>query len=749
MACASYDAHALGHKKFATRAGPSKISSPMARFCPFDEVPGCRRIQVKVYVRRVVLKCSSRKCGVRTSKSEPPVRNASKNHQLERVYVVRTIYNPMQIRHQIALLLILLGGISASPQLVITPSTPPAVNKGTTFKFAANVAVTWSCPGCAGTIDPDGTYHAPQSVTAQQSYGGYQVLPNDHILNARIDSLPVNSNSATWIAGAGTISLNYLPSFPINYVNGSTPTQNMVFFYTPRNNGSFQIPTYPGVRIESGWFTPPFSGPDRHLFAIDTRNGIFQEMYNYYPAGAATGVEGCSTCTSQSGLRYSNSTYALPASGSTDAAGLYVMPLTLRLQELEQAVATGGTIKHALRFTLQNGYIKFNSFVWPATTTTSAGGGVVPYGARFRLKNSVNIAAFSPIARILLTQLKQYGIILADGGYGWQITTEYTKWPTAYKAAFDEIRLARIGPSNFEAVDESGLEVSPSSGLTTTAETIVATSVANPTLSARQQVVLTGITLTLPKDYIYIQAGTSAQQLTAFINGSSNTGVMWSMNPRVGSLTAGGLYTPPATVGSTTTTTVTATSADDRTVASTMIVSILPSGPIRIILGQRSPYTDMNGNVWQATTGDDSAHGPYDNGGSWPTTADIVLYKVADFADNDIRFDITVPNGNYAITGKFAETEGVSAGYRLMNLEAQGQVIYRNVDIYSAAGGVNKPVDFTLPAAVTNGSLSFVVRHVAGDFALISALQIVHVSGSTTGTLDRLAPRTDTEARFY
>jgi hypothetical protein len=650
--------------------------------------------------------------------------------------VIKRAYNRTKIRYQIALLLMLLGGIPASPQVVITPTTPPAVNAGSTFKFRANVAVYWSCPGCAGTIDVDGTYHAPQSVASQQSFGGFQLLPNNHILNTRIDSLPVNSKSAAWIAGAGTIPVNYDPEFPINYVNGSTPTQNMIFFYTPSNNGSFQIPLYPTARIEGGWFVPPLAGTDRHLFAIDTTNGTFQEMYNYYPVGTATAVEGCASCTSQSGVRYSNATYDLPSKGSTDAAGLYVMPLMLRLQEMEEAVATGGTIKHALRFTLQNGYIKSNSFIWPATTTTSAGGGVVPYGARFRLKSSFKISRFSSIAQILLTQLQQYGIILADGGAGWQITTEYTKWPTPYKAAFDEIRLADIGPSNFEAVDQSGLEVSASSGLTTTAETVVAARVDNPTLSASQQVVLTGVTLALPKDYMYIQAGTSAQQLTAFINGSSNVDVTWSMNPAVGTLTTKGLYIPPTSVDSTTKTTVTATSAADGTVASMMTVSILPPGPIRIILGQTSPYTDTHGNVWQATTGEDSFHGPYDNGGSWPSIPDIFLYKVADFAGNDMRFDITVPNGNYAITGKFAETERVSAGYRLMNLEAQGQVVYRNIDVYSTAGDVNEPVDFTLPATVTNGSLSFVVRRVAGDFTLISALQIVRV----IKTSDRPAP---------
>jgi hypothetical protein len=157
------------------------------------------------------------------------------------------------------------------------------------------------------------------------------------------------------------------------------------------------------------------------------------------------------------------------------------------------------------------------------------------------------------------------------------------------------------------------------------------------------------------------------------------------------------------------------------------MLTVLPAGTIRLVLGQSKPYRDTNGNIWQPEVGDDSCR-PYDNGGTWPNTPDIALYKIACFSYNDIRFDLSVPNGIYQITAKFAETEGVSAGFRLMNLESQGQVINTNVDVYSSAGGVNKPIDFSLPATVANGSLSFVVRHVKGDFTLISALQIVPVT---------------------
>lgn len=626
------------------------------------------------------------------------------------------------MKPQFALFLMLLCGLSASAQVTITPSTPPAVNAGATVTFTANASVTWSCPGCQGTINSStGVYTAPGTIHSNQSYGGYQVLPNDHIYNRRIDSLPVNSNSTAWISGSGGVPVNYLPSFPINYTNSSTPTQSMIFNYTPANNGLFKIPAYPDARMESGWFSPPFGGVDRHVLAIDTTTGMFQEMYNLYSPGANTS---CPTCTSQSGVKYSSSSYALP-SPTVDAAGLLVMPLMLRLQELQHAAATGGTINHALRFTLQSGYCA-SSFIWPATSFATDGG-TVPFGARFRLKSNFNISGFSAIAQVLLKQLQQYGIILADGGYGWQITTEYTRWPTAYQNAFAEIQNASIGPSNFEAVNESGLMVSAASGFTTASETVVATSIANPTQTARQQVVLTGVTLTLPKDEMYVQAGAGAQQFTAFVNGSSNTGATWTMNPTVGTLTSGGSYTPPATVSNATSATITATSAADSTVFATIPLTILPNGTMYLINGRTTSYTDTKGHVWQPMTGDDGGY-PYDNGGSWPTVSDIYLYQVPyyslDGMGGDMRFDITVPNGTYAITGKFAATNVSGPGQESVNLEAQGQVIYTNVDIYAAAGGLNKPIDFNLPATVTTGRLSFVLRHVTGN-NFISALQIV------------------------
>ena len=632
---------------------------------------------------------------------------------------------------------------ATSAAVAITPSVPPAVNQGTTFQFTANAAGTWSCSGtdstgapspCAGSIDSTtGLYTAPATVKAQQSYGGFQVLPNNHIFNTRVDSLPVNPHSAAWIAGAGTVAVNYLPSFPINYIDDTTPTAVQHFYYSPGNDGVFQMPQYPDAKVEGGWFASNLLG-DKHWPSIDTTNGIFQEMYQSLisaPAGQPV-FSPCPTCTADSGVRYASSTYDLPTKGSTDAAGLYLMPLVLRLQEVEQALASGGTINHALRMTLNQGFCA-SSNIWPAQTFATDGG-VVPFGARFRLKSGFDISKFSPVAKILLTQLKQYGLILADGGYGWQINVENTRWPSSIDniynqaGAFAEIAAANIGPSNFEAVDESGLMLSPSSGETTHNREIISFIRTSDSVTASVDVVLTGVTVNLPKDVLYIQAGTAAQQFTAFVHGTNDTTLTWTMSPSIGTLTTGGLYTPPTTLGSVTAVTVTATSVANPSVAASMVVTIFPPGTIRIVNGQTTPYTDSSGNVWAPWTGDDNGS-PFSQGGSFPSTPDMTLYKTpfyaADHTNQDIRFDFSVPNGSYQITAKFLSNL-IGAGH-LESLEVQGQILQPNLDVFVAAGGNNIPIDIVLPAIVTGDKLSFVVRAISGHLTYISALEIAPV----------------------
>jgi hypothetical protein len=640
---------------------------------------------------------------------------------------------------------------------MLSPSSA-SVNQGATqaFSCVGGAAGTWACPGCAGSINlSTGVYAAPASVINQQSAGGFPMFGNSHVFNVNIASLPVDSSSASWISSISALQLQYLPSFPINYCNGSTPTQSMVFYYTSANNGTYEVPAYSLARIETGWLSATNYNPfnqDHHLICVDTTTGNVVEFYQYYPAGKNST---CSTCTSQSGLSYLTSTFTLPANGSTDAAGMPLWPLTLRLQELEQAVATGGMINHAIRFTLPNSKIcdsgiahacgentTGNRHIWPATSDTLSGGGLIPYGARFRLKASINCSTTFPgnaIEQTLCVQLQQYGIIVADGGGGGLMTAvvEYTRWPLAYAQAFQSVENAFTG-TNFEAVNEQGLAVSLSSGATTVSpETVTFTRTSDGAVSTAN-ITLSGPAVTLPKDVLYIQANTAQQTFSAFVNIGS---VTWTMSPTVGALNSStGAYTPPSSVASPTSTVVTATSTSNSSVAASMTVVILPAGVIRLVPGQPSNYTDSHSNTWfaGALAGGDgandfgtlSAYG-YNNGGSWPSTPDITLYEISEYTANDLRYDITVPNGNYQIDAKIANNGASDLGN--FAIETQG-VAASPIDPFSLVGS-NEPLDETINVTVTNGLLSFVLRSVntqgAGVAPFLAALSISPSLSST------------------
>jgi hypothetical protein len=628
----------------------------------------------------------------------------------------------------------------------------PVVNASGTqvINCTANcTSIVYTCPGCAGTLGSvtgtQVTYTAPATIHAAQSYGGYQLFPNDSIFNQRVDSLSVSASSATWIAGAGTVPFSIKEfSFPINYVNGSTPTQSMVFDFTSGNNGSFQIVGYPAMRVESGEFQGYSQGPDQHYFAIDSTNGTFQEIYDQIPAGTLSPT--CSTCNALSGIRYLNSTYGLPNSqgGGADAAGLYMMPLELRLQEVQNAINTSGTIKHALRMTLVNGYICGSSTAnacgcnavgtrhcWPATSEAFAGSGVVPYGAWFRLKAAYNCGAFSSIAQIFCTELKQYGVILADGGTSWATQTEDTAWPAAIDSAFAEISNT-IATSNFEAIEPSGLMLSSTSMATTNSETVVATASGGVT---KQQIVLTGVTVGFLDDVLNIQAGTPAQTLRIAVHGGATNAYACTMSPSNGALVSGScLYTPPSTIASVTKVTVTGTSSDDGTVAATMTIVLYPTGTIYARPGATAAYTDASSHVWAPAIGNWGHLGCCGNlsAGGWPGTTDIAEYYFQQYAINDNYFNFTLPNGVYQITAKFG-TDASGTGQIIEDLEAQGTLAYTDLDIFTAAGGSYLPVDESFNATVSTGQLSFVVRQsVNGGNATINALQITKLSSSVT-----------------
>ena len=161
---------------------------------------------------------------------------------------------------QLISFLLLACSLSLAQTAVISPVNPP-VYQGQTQTFACASGCgsggVWSVSGAGSINSSTGVYMAPATVTAQQTLGGYQLMPNNHIFNTRIDSLPLRSDSpliVSSVMAAYAAKLYYGTDFTINWTDNSTPRQAETFQYSGSNNGNYQHAAPPGERWENGYY---------------------------------------------------------------------------------------------------------------------------------------------------------------------------------------------------------------------------------------------------------------------------------------------------------------------------------------------------------------------------------------------------------------------------------------------------------------------------------------------------------------
>ncbi len=138
------------------------------------------------------------------------------------------------------------------------------------------------------------------------------------------------------------------------------------------------------------------------------------------------------------------------------------------------------------------------------------------------------------------------------------------------------------GNTTVGVVSTSGLYTAPS---TAGGHTVTATSVADTSAGANATVSVISLTVS-PTTVSLTPLGT--QQFTATVQGTSDTGVTWSVNGvpggnnTVGTISSGGLYTAPGTLGSYT---VTATSVALPTYAVNALVTVInaPRGTVSVL----------------------------------------------------------------------------------------------------------------------------------------------------------------------
>ena len=286
---------------------------------------------------------------------------------------------------------------------------------------------------------------AAKTTKATTKIAGCPVFPASNAWNRDVSALPVHPNSAAYIASIGggdTLHADFgsgrygdygIPFKVVSPRQKKVPI-NFTAYGDESDKGPYPVPL--GARIEGG------GQGDSHVIVLQKGKCKLYELYGARRAGSGWDAD--------SGAVYNLRSNRLRPAGwtSADAAGLPILPGLARADEVRR-----GRITHALRFTVsrtQRGYIS------PARHFASSNSdpALPPMGLRLRMKASYDISGYKAQARVILTALKRYGMIVADNGSDWYISgTPDLRWKDE-----DLDQLKRVPGNAFEAVQTGPIQ---------------------------------------------------------------------------------------------------------------------------------------------------------------------------------------------------------------------------------------------------------------------------------------------------
>ena len=243
-------------------------------------------------------------------------------------------------------------------------------------------------------------------------------FPADNVWNTPITTLPVDVNSAAWLASMSSARTDLHPDYgpsgnprspygiPWMVVRKNTVFTHLTFQYASESNRR----PYPLTAS-----TPIEGGSDRHALMVDPYRSassasctLFETYDTYYrAAGRSTAGSGAVWNLRSNSLRPAGCT-------SADAAGLPILPGLVNFNEV-----AAHAMNHAIRFTAD---CTQESYLWPARHEAGQNNtSCPPMGARFRLNGSFTLPASqcSAFCQTVLATMKTYGLILADNGSNW------------------------------------------------------------------------------------------------------------------------------------------------------------------------------------------------------------------------------------------------------------------------------------------------------------------------------------------
>jgi hypothetical protein len=404
-------------------------------------------------------------------------------------------------------------GTAASAGMFAVSVSNPNPGQSTSASINLQVTSTAQASACSG-----------MGVGPGASLNGFRPFPASNAWNQDISTSAVDPNSDSYINFIGT-SVPVHPDFgsgeyqgsymgiPYSVVDSSQTPANILFNAYGDESDPGPMPIPANANIEG--YPNPGTG-DRHVLVLDNSDCWLYELY-----GASVNTDGTWNAGSAAVWDLQNYDQRPLTWTSADAAGLPIFPGLIRYDE-----AASGQIAHAIRFTLQHSSA---AFVLPAThwASNSSAQFAAPMGMRLRLKSGFDISSFSATNQVILTALKQYGMIMADNGSSMYISgAPDDRWSND-----DLHNLTSLTASDFEVVALGTVYTSanvPTGSAPTISSFIASTS--NP-VSAGTAVTLSW-TATGASYYIVSPEIGAVRGTTAVVNPSATTTyTLYATNP--------------------------------------------------------------------------------------------------------------------------------------------------------------------------------------------------------------------------
>lgn len=543
-------------------------------------------------------------------------------------------------------LIVLLGfcalGLGAGPanaqQVTVTPSN---VNftVGQTQQYTATVTglsgnvVTWTIsPTGAGSISASGLYTAPASINSQQT-------------------VTIKATSTVDVTKSGTASATLKPiSITISPSSSNTALEHTQQFTATVTNSSAGntwsvTPEGAGTISSGGLYTAPTLMPTPATAAVtatavgDATKSAFVTVsflavsVSISPGSANVLYGGTRQFTATANNSGAGVTWAISPSngGSISSTGLYTAPATASSPQQVTVTATSvadptksaSSIVSFVPVTVSISPVSANlnanqTQQFSATATNSSAGvtwsispsesgtisssGLYTAPASIAAQQTVTVRATSVTdtsksasSNVTLISSASVSVNPATATLGASQTRQFAA--TVVGLSGTTVTWS-ITPPGTGSIGSSGLYTAPAAVSATQSVTIRATSTVDTTKSGTATVTLQPISVTVAPTTATVYAG-QTQQFSATVSNASDTAATWSISPAgTGSVSAAGLYTPPANIASQQTVTVTATSQQDSAKSASATVTLVPAvsvtvapAAVNLYAGQTQQFT--------------------------------------------------------------------------------------------------------------------------------------------------------------